>query len=166
MQFHGTLGYATLQYTRLRYISVQFGSIRFSVANKQHDESMTNNNIECSFFTDLNNDSFVFDINDPQEANKEACCAKFNRYINLPILHYKNDPLKWWEDDNVKLPTLYILAMQYLCIPEKSAPSERLWSIACKILTKERNRLDSEIVASLVFLKENGHILEKKYERN
>ena len=94
MQFHGTLGYATLQYTRLRYISVQFGSIRFSVANKQHDESMTNNNIECSFFTDLNNDSFVFDINDPQEANKEACCAKFNRYINLPILHYKNDPLK------------------------------------------------------------------------
>ena len=51
--------------------------------------------------------------------------------------------------------------MQYLCIPATSAPSERLWSIASKILTKERNRLDSETVASLVFLKENDHILEK-----
>ena len=50
--------------------------------------------------------------------------------------------------------------MQYLCIPAISAPSERLCSIASKILTKERNRLDSETVASLVFLKENGHILE------
>ena len=50
--------------------------------------------------------------------------------------------------------------MQYLCIPATSATSERLWSIASKILTKERNRLDSETVASLVFLKENGHILE------
>ena len=75
------------------------------VTNEHHDESMTNNNIECSFFTDLNNDSFVFDINDPQEANKEARCAEFNRYMNLTRLHYKNDPLKWWEDNNVKLPT-------------------------------------------------------------
>ena len=136
------------------------------VTNEHHDEPVmnvpvTNNNIECSFFTDLNNDSFVFDTNDPQEANKEACCAEFNRYMNLPRLYIKNDPLKWWEDNKVKLPTLYILAMQYLCIPATSAPSERLWSIASKILTKERNRLDSETVASLVFLKENGHILEQ-----
>ena len=81
--------------------------------------------------------------------------------MNLPILHCKNDLLKWWEDNNVKLPTLYILTMQYLCIPETNSPSGRLWSIASKSLTKERNRLDSETVASLVFLKENGHILEK-----
>ena len=51
--------------------------------------------------------------------------------------------------------------MQYLCIPATSTPSERLWSVTSKKLTKERNRLDSETVASLVFLKENGHILEK-----
>ena len=50
--------------------------------------------------------------------------------------------------------------MQFLCIPATSAPSERLWSIASIILTKERNRLDSETVAPLVFRKENGHILE------
>ena len=50
--------------------------------------------------------------------------------------------------------------MQYLCIPATSAPSKRLWSIASKSLTKERNRLDSETVASFVFLKENGHILK------
>ena len=73
--------------------------------------SITNNNIECSFCTDLNNDLFVFDINDPREANKEACCVEFNRYMNLPILHYQNDSLKWREDNNITLPTLYILAM-------------------------------------------------------
>ena len=39
------------------------------VSTETYDESMTNNNIECSSFADLNNDLFVFDINDPQEAN-------------------------------------------------------------------------------------------------
>ena len=80
--------------------------------------------------------------------------------MSLPILHYKNDLLKWWEDDNVKLLTLYILAIQYLCIPAKSLLSECLWSVASKTLTKEKNRLNLETVASLVFLKENDHILE------
>ena len=51
--------------------------------------------------------------------------------------------------------------MQYLCIPTTSTPSECLWCVASKHLTKERNRLDSETVASFVFLKDNGHILEK-----
>ena len=73
--------------------------------------------------------------------------------MNLFILHYKNDPQKWWEDNNVKLLTLYILVMRYLCIPVTSAPIEHLWGIASKFLTKERNQLDLETVASLVFLR-------------
>ena len=41
------------------------------VTNEHHDEPMTNNDIECSFFTDLNNDSFVFGINDPQNFTQQ-----------------------------------------------------------------------------------------------
>ena len=53
--------------------------------------------------------------------------------------------------------------MKYLSIPATSAPSERVWSIASRIITKDRARLDSHLVSSLIFLKENGEILKKYY---
>ena len=53
--------------------------------------------------------------------------------------------------------------MKYLSIPATSAPSERVWSIASRIITKDRARLDSYLVSSLIFLKENGEILKKYY---
>ena len=57
--------------------------------------------------------------------------------------------------------------MRYLCIPTTSAtsaPSERLWSIASLIITKTRSQLDGHLVADMIFLKENGHILLKHAE--
>jgi hypothetical protein len=50
-----------------------------------------------------------------------------------------------------------------LAIPATSAPSERLWSIASCIVTIRRAKLSSEIVADIMFLKENGWIVEKHY---
>ena len=53
--------------------------------------------------------------------------------------------------------------MIFLSIPATSAPSERICSIASRIITKDRARLDSHFVSDLIFLKENGDILKKRY---
>lgn len=66
-----------------------------------------------------------------------------------------------WECYKQQLPNLRLFAYKILTIPATSAPSERLWSIAARILVKDRARLDSEIVSSLLFIKENGSILKK-----
>ena len=63
----------------------------------------------------------------------------------------------------MRLPNLYMLSCQLLCIPDTSAPSERVWSIAARILVKSRTRLNSETVAALLFMKENGNILNKHH---
>jgi hypothetical protein len=55
------------------------------------------------------------------------------------------------------------MAEQYLAIPATSASSERLWSIASRIVTIRRAKLSSEIVANIMFRKENGWIIEKHY---
>lgn len=92
----------------------------------------------------------------------EVCSAKLTRYRNMAVIPLKQDPLAWWEENRHKLPNLYNLAQRLLSITATSGPSERLWSIAAKIITKDRARLDSElVVAALIFLKENGALLAK-----
>ena len=61
----------------------------------------------------------------------------------------------------LKFPILATLALRYLAIPATSAASERLWSVASQIITKTRTQLEGHVVADLMFLKENSHILGK-----
>ena len=61
-------------------------------------------------------------------------------------------------------PVLFQLSLKFLAIPATSAPSEQIWSISAQYLTKLQSQLKPEIVASVIFLKENGHILKKHYE--
>lgn len=91
----------------------------------------------------------------------EVCSAKLNRYKCLSPLEMHGNPLQWWEEHSNKLPILYTLAMKYLCIPAISAPSERLWSIAARVITNDRARIDPEVVACIIFLKVNGQYLNK-----
>ena len=96
-----------------------------------------------------------------QEDTIMLCDTELHRYKCTPQISTKRDPLKWWADNAMKFPILATLARKYLAIPATSASSERLWSIASQIITKTRTQLEGHIVADLIFLKENGHILEK-----
>ena len=77
----------------------------------------------------------------------------------LPI--EENEPLKWWRDNEKKFPILTILAKKYLAIPSSSVPSERLFSDAGQQITLLRNRLSSQSVDHVLFLKQN-----KKFVNN
>jgi hypothetical protein len=101
---------------------------------------------------------------------KKDCMAEFNRFkqnsVSIPL--YKadgsfGDPLEWWKRNQLKYPYLARLARLYLAVPATSAPSERIWSRASRILTLERANLKPKVAQRIMFIKENLGILHKYY---
>lgn len=103
---------------------------------------------------------------DPDDVDHFAtmCSVELERYKRINSILMQQDPLDWWSKNATTFPVLSILAMRYLAIPATSAASERLWSRASNIITKSRSQIRSHVVADLMFLKENGHILQKHAE--
>ena len=111
-----------------------------------------------------------------REVIRRFCSDELERYrfteISLPMFcssetedeeEQFSDPLMWWEARKVAYPNLYVLAQRFLSIPATSAPSERLWSLASRIVTIRRAKLESMLIGDLMFLKENSSILNKHF---
>jgi hypothetical protein len=67
-----------------------------------------------------------------------------------------NDPLEWWKERQHQFKVLAKLAREFLAIPATSAPSERIWSRASRILNMKRASLDSEVASRIMFARENA----------
>ena len=65
------------------------------------------------------------------------------------------DPLIWWKDNASKFTFLNRLARKMLCIPASSVPSERIFSTAGLILSKQRAGLSPDIADKFIFLNKN-----------
>ena len=63
----------------------------------------------------------------------------------------------------VKYELIVHLTSLHLAIPATSAPSERIWSRADRILTLKCSRLKEELVARMMFVRENIRYLRKNY---
>ena len=50
-----------------------------------------------------------------------------------------------------------------LAIPATSAPSERIWSRAARVLTVKRNRMSEEVTSAMMYCRENRELLHKYY---
>jgi hypothetical protein len=74
-----------------------------------------------------------------------------------------NDALAWWKRNDSKYPLFAMLAHEYLAIPATSAPSERIWSRASRILSLKKAALKPEVAQRIMFVKENLSILHKHY---
>jgi len=55
------------------------------------------------------------------------------------------------------------LVIKYLAVPATSAPSERIWSQAARVLTVKRNRTKGDVTAAMMYCRENKHIIHKYY---
>ncbi len=96
--------------------------------------------------------------------------AEFNHFkqnsVSIPL--YKadgsfGDTLEWWKRNELKYPCLARLARLYLAVPATSAPSERIWSRASRILTFKRANPKPKVAQRIMFTKENLGILHKYY---
>jgi len=77
--------------------------------------------------------------------------------------HAFNDPLQWWKPNCVKCPYTANVAHLYLAVAATSAPSERVWSHAARILSLHCARLDDKPVGSIMFVREHIKYLRKHY---
>jgi hypothetical protein len=74
-----------------------------------------------------------------------------------------NCPLSWWKSSGHRYINLGKLAVKYLGVPATSAPSERIWSRAARVLTIKRNRMNQAVTSAMMYCRENKHILHKYY---
>ena len=109
---------------------------------------------------------------DNDDELRDDCREQLNRYIkeaDSRVCSLEdddgefNDPLEWWKNNMVKYDLVSHLARLYLAIPATSAPSERIWSRAARILTLKRARLKEEVVARMMYIRENIRFLRKHY---
>jgi hypothetical protein len=89
------------------------------------------------------------------------CVTELDRYKSKSPEIPEENPLHWWSRNKNLFPILYKLALRLLAIQATSAATERLWSLAANIITKNRTQLHGHVVADLIMLKENGHIMRK-----
>ena len=82
---------------------------------------------------------------------------------SLKVIKKRCDPLSYWQNNSNSKPILAKCARRYLCAPPGSIASERLFSTAADIADDKRNRLLSEKVEMLLFLKKNLQLLNFQY---
>lgn len=87
-----------------------------------------------------------------QDTHSEVVRNEIHMYFSEQAIPKEENPLKWWKENEVRFPTLALLAKKYLSVPATSIPSERLFSVAGNIVTKKRASLTSEHVDILTFL--------------
>ena len=98
--------------------------------------------------------------NEPTADKKATCERELLDYKNLkpkvPTNGKQNpDALEWWKRNESKYPHLAALAKKYLSIQATSAPSERIFSKAGRIISDLWTRLNPGIAGKLLYVSEN-----------
>ncbi|KAL3761407.1 hypothetical protein ACHAWU_007366 [Discostella pseudostelligera] len=109
------------------------------------------------------------DAVDPNSV-RNKCAVELSAFVDdgvwIPLNDADGDflnPLDWWRDNSTKYPNLALLALEYLAIPATSAPSERVFSRAGRLLTMKRALLSPDIAERMMFIKDNADLLHKHY---
>ncbi len=74
-----------------------------------------------------------------------------------------NCSLSWWKSSAHRFKNFERIAVKYLAIPATSAPSERIWSRASRVLTVKQNRMSEKVTSAIMYCQENRELLLKYY---
>lgn len=114
-----------------------------------------NENVESESIEDpaaLNTSQFS-EWEDDVPKSKQSYEQEMENYLTCFMgKNVDTDILNFWKSQSEKFPLLSRLARQTLCIPASSASSERVFSVAGRIIEERRSRLKGETVDSLIFL--------------
>ncbi len=75
-----------------------------------------------------------------------------------------NDVLKYWAVNESQPPELAQLTKEFLTIPATSAPSERVWLSAARVIREKRSHLNPEVTAWMMFAQENFEIIREHWK--
>ncbi|XP_065681979.1 zinc finger BED domain-containing protein 6-like [Hydra vulgaris] len=96
-----------------------------------------------------NEESDTFHLNAIESAKIEL-----QKYSKMKRIDISEDPLLYWSLMKSELPTLANLEKVYLCSPSSSTTNEREFKVS-KLIQKDRIRLTTQNVETLLFLKYN-----------
>lgn len=100
------------------------------------------------------------EVGESEEDRKiQVVISEVRLYFGEATLSKKDDPLKWWSENEGRFPTLSKLAKSFLCIPATSTPSERIFSAAGNICSQKRASLSPRHVEMLTFLAMNKSLM-------
>jgi len=87
---------------------------------------------------------------------KECVDLEMRKYLSLPYLERKSNPIIWWKNIGSKqFPLLFQTSKKYSCMTATSVPSERVFSKAGHIINQKRTRLDPRTANELITLSTN-----------
>ena len=88
---------------------------------------------------------------------------ELEHYLSLDTIDKTRDPIEWWVDFGQDLcPILFEVAMKYLIIPATSIPSERIFSLAGRVINRYRVLLGKDISDDLIKLNKNLTLADLK----
>jgi hypothetical protein len=85
---------------------------------------------------------------------QEPNLSEVELYKAMPVPHYSTDILKWWPQQT-QLPHLRQMARQYLSVPATSASCERVFSLAGRLFSDERQNMNEEKLEDRMWAKAN-----------
>jgi hAT family C-terminal dimerisation region len=103
-----------------------------------------------------------------------ACEMEFGQYLSTPSLpgekkegnvvdgYSLSDRLQWWANNQRHFPILAPLAKCYLAVQATSAPSERIFSVASRLVSARRNRMSPSMAGKALFVSENWKWFEEQ----
>ena len=86
---------------------------------------------------------------------REACLGELKRYKRMRVIHPKADPLEWWRKKKEAFPNVAAQARKFLAVQATSAPTERIFSRAQRIISQLRCSLDPAMASKLLYAGEN-----------
>ena len=82
---------------------------------------------------------------------------ELDKYLQLPVIQRKDDPLEWWKSNKDNFPLMQAAAKKHLGTPSSSVFSERMFSEAGTIFDDRRSRLLPNRGEKLLFLHHNAN---------
>lgn len=94
---------------------------------------------------------------DANDDDDETDTSEIDEYRKLKVKNV--DLLDWWETKKESLPRLYSVARFIHSIPASSVASERMFSLAGRVVSVRPN-MRSELLDEILFLKSNFDIFQ------
>ena len=88
--------------------------------------------------------------------------TEMEQYFKMTVLPSTANPLNTWRKYQTEFPRLVKLAQKYLCIPASSAPVERLFTMAGKIIRPERCWMSDTVFEKVMKICCSNFLLRKK----
>ncbi|KIK14997.1 hypothetical protein PISMIDRAFT_72855, partial [Pisolithus microcarpus 441] len=89
----------------------------------------------------------------PRPTEQQSVREEYQLYIDGGYVPETTDPLKFWEVNRMRFPTLFAIAMDYLPIQASSVPCKRVFSSSAETDTKKRNQIGPILMEALQMLK-------------